>query len=559
MPRLTAAILILISISAFAQEELTPTGIEGLEKKSWVILDSSFTVRGERTISLSNEQLGGRDYNYVAFYVKEKLVAVDEIPPFQLQHDFGNFTQKVRVIAVGVQYRLDEKAMRAADTAVEVDAVPAASNDLNEHQFKLDDKQASAASEEELAAFSPDEDTVTIISPTRDIYAYGVITLKAEVEAPAGAVVRVDFTVDGELAGSADMEPYEIDFDFGRGFNARQVTATAVFSNGTTAEDRITTVPLEQSDFFVRSQLVTVEATVVDWRDRIITDLEKDDFKIWEDGEEQDITHFAVEQRPLRVAILLDASGSMAERDKMSRAVQSAQQFLNFLDPEKDKVALIAFTDVPNLISGFTSDFAAIKSVLNKIEPAGGTAISDTLGAAAGLLEEEIGRKAIVLVTDGIDQHSTLGVNDAVEMVRGTGAKIYSIGIYLDDYYQQQQQRQMNQPKTHRGKLPDLDPTDARKRDQTFKRGLDTREVLFEGLADATGGAAFFPETLRELPMMFERIANELRNSYAIGYVPTRQERNGEWRAIDLEVKRSGLTVKAKDGYYAKKQAQPSR
>jgi Ca-activated chloride channel family protein len=535
-----------LSSPLVAQDDLQPTGIEGLEKSSWVILDTDYTVKGDRIISVPEANLKGKEVNYVAFYVKNELVMVDEIPPYALEYNFGNFTQKVRIVAVAVQYRLQEPEKPKAES------VSTSGQDETEGlatSMDLDDGSSS----NEAESFIIDGSTVSILSPTSDIYAYGVMTIKAEVNAPVEAIVRVDFEVDDMIVGSVEEPPFETDHNFGRGFNEQTVEVIAYFNNGQRAQASMVTTPLEQSDFFVRSQLVTVEATVVDWRDRIVTDLTKDDFLLWEDGAEQEITHFSVEQRPLRVAILLDASGSMAERNKMTRAINAAQEFLSFLDPEKDKVALVAFTDVPNLMSGFTNDFVKIQKIMMAIQPNGGTAISDTLDASSELFEGEIGRKAIVLVTDGIDQHSTIDVGQAVEKIKAADAKVYSIGIYQDDYFEQQTQNNMTAPKTHRGKAPDLDPTDARKRDQTFKRGLDNRTVMFEGFADATGGAAFFPETLRELPIIFNRIAEELRNSYAIGYIPKNKERDGKWREINMEVNRSGLTVKAKSGYKASK------
>jgi len=547
MTRTIALILTLFSVTTLGQDDLQTTGVEGLEKRSWVLMDTSYTVRGERSIEVPQAKLEGKDINYVAFYVKNQLVFVDEIPPFSLTYNFGDFTQKARIVAVGVKYRYDLPQPAVAEVSEQVQVDTAESMVAVDGGESLGNLTGEDAAEQET--FTATGDEVSIVAPTSDQYTYGVATIGVEIMAPAEAITRVDFFVDGNLAGSVESAPWQLQHDFGRGFNEQTVRVVAFFSDGSTAEDEITTTPLEQSDFYVRSRLVTFEATVVDWRDRIITDLSQDDFRIWEDGAEQEITHFSVEERPIRVALVIDISSSMQEKDKMQRAITSAQQFLQFLNPEKDMAALILFNEQPYLISEFTNDFISIKNELDKVQPMGGTAISDTLAATVPLFKDQIGRKAIVLVTDGIDQHSNIGITEAVEQVRAANAKIYSVGIYLDSFEQRQLQENLKAPSTRRGKDPGVDPTDARKKDQAFTRGQDSRQLVFEGLADASGGAAFFPETLRQLPLIFQRIADELRNSYSIGYVPSNKDETGRWRDVDIEVNRSGLTVKAKDGY----------
>jgi Ca-activated chloride channel homolog len=397
------------------------------------------------------------------------------------------------------------------------------------------------------------DDAVRLVSPNADAYAYGVLPLKAEVDLPAEAVLRVDFLVDGRQVASVAAPPYEAEHDFGRGFDARVVEAVAILRDGREIRDRITTVPLENSDYYINTRLVTLDATVIDWRDRLVGDLKQDEFRVWEDGVEQEVTHFTVEERPIRVALLLDASGSMQYGNKMAMAVESAKQFLDYLKPEQDKAALIVFTDLVNKLSGFTNDFSRLKAMLDKVQAEGGTAINDTLDAVAPMFEEETGRKAIVLITDGLDEHSSTLIDDAIEKVRRAGVKVYSIGIFDNDYFNREMQEAIQPPSTTVTKAPDVDPTDARKKRRTFERGSDVRKIVFEGMADATGGAVFFPEKLSQLPVVFHRIADELRNMYALGYIPTNKTRDGKWRDIKVETTRGGLTVRTRRGYYAEK------
>lgn len=538
MKSVYAAILLLFAaLPIFAQDDLLPAGDDGLKKRSWVLMDTQMTVRGERLVEVSDSAIGDRVINYVAFYVKGALVAVDEIPPFKITWDFGPYTQKVRVIAIGVRYIAEEPV-----TAVVQPVDPVA-----------DTVTAKPETSDQTRATAPVEGAISIVAPTAEQYAYGILTIRAETDLPAEQILRVDFSVDGRPAGSAEAPPWEVDHDFGRGFEAQRIRAVALLRDGGQISAEMLTTPLEGSDFFINARLVTLEATVTDYRDRLVGDLRREEFRVFEDGTRQEISHFAVEERPIRVALLIDSSSSMAQRGKMTRAIQAAQGFLQYLKKGQDKAALIVFNNNVAQWSDFTDDFGELGMLIGRIKPEGGTAIVDALDQVAPLFEEETGRKAIVLLTDGVDEHSTTTVDEAIEKVRALGIKVYSIGIMDNDYFTREMQESYAERKPLQGKRPDVDPTDARKSDRTFTRGEKPGSILFEGLADETGGASFYPQKLEELPLMFARVADELRNMYSIGYIPTNKARDGKWREIEIETDRSGTNVRAKRGYYAEK------
>jgi VWFA-related protein len=527
----------------FAQDDLMPTGKEGLKKRSWVLLDTSITVRGERTIDVQPELYEGKSINYVAFYVKDRLIGIDEIPPFSITHDFGNYTQKAEVVAIGVKYLVEE---RVAESTTETTSAQTADSQVQ----SVTTTATSQATSIDVGQY---DGSVTLLSPTAEVYAFGLQQLIAEVNIPVDRILRVDFNVNDRLVGSVETPPYEMEYDFGRGFEASRVAVVVVMRSGGEVRDEVVTRPLEESDYYLRTRLVTLEATVIDWRDRLVGDLKADEFRVFEDGIEQKVSHFSVEERPIRVALLLDASGSMRHRGRMMMAVQSAKQFLDFLKPQQDKAALVIFTDRVTVASRFTNEFKRLKDILDQVEAEGGTAINDALDAVSGLFEDETGRKAIVLITDGYDEHSNVSISDAVEKVRRAGVKIFSIGIFEHDYFTEQMYEQTKEQRPHRGKVPDVDPTDARKKNRPFTKGQDTRTLVFEGLSDETGGASFFPKTLNELPQAFTRIADELRHMYSIGYAPTNTDLDGRWRKITVNTTRGGLTIRAKRGYYAEK------
>lgn len=544
MRKYIAAILLFLLVMPLAsQDNLLPTGKDGLSKRSWVLLNQSVTVRGERTIEVPDSVLGDRSFNYVAFYVQDELVAIDEIPPFKITHDFGKFTRKAKIVAIGVKYIVEAAQSPLASEP----GRPAQAQEVMPQQ-----EQAIEAAEESTT-FDVDKYYFRIISPPENQYAYGSQLIKVETDLDPEMVLRIDFSINERDIGSVAAPPYELEHDFGRGFNAIRVRATAVLKNGRQMEDMITTKPLEGSDYYIQTKLVTVDATVLDYKDRFIGGLEKKDFRIFEDGKEQQVTHFSLEERPIRVALLIDASGSMLEREKIKWAKTAAQQFLSLLNKEKDKAALIAFTDLVNPLSGFTNDFDKLSAIVSKIEPVGGTAINDALDAVVPLFEEENGRKAIVLLTDGQDQHSNIDISEAIERVKAAGIKVYCIGLFDNSYFTRQTQNRIAERQTLRGKTPDFDPTDARKKKQTFTRGADTRTTAFEGIADETGGAAYFPQKVQELPRIFKQVAEELRNMYTLGYIPGNKSTSGRWREIKVEVDRSGAIVRTKQGYYEDK------
>jgi Ca-activated chloride channel family protein len=524
-------ILVLLGMATLlvAQETLLPAGDSGLQKRSWILLQQEITVRGSKTIEIPGSSYEDKSLNYVAFFVDGELVVIDEIPPFSITHDFGNYTHKANVLAIGVKYLLPP----------EPEPLPQIAESTQQPETQ------------ELTISG--KTSISLLSPAADSFAGGEMLLRAAVNIASSQLQRVDFLVDGRLVGSAAAPPYQIEHNFGQGFDAHTITAVAMLSDGSSLEDSVRTMPVEKSDYYIRTSLVTVDATVVDWKDRLVGDLKREEFSLREDGVEQKITHFAIEERPIRVAILLDISNSMRARNRMNSAITAAQKLLVMLNKDKDKAALIAFNDQVHKLSGFTNDFMKLSSILAKLEPAGGTAINDTLDSISVLFDDEIGRKAVVLITDGHDEHSNVNIGTAVEKVRRAGVKIYSIGIFEYSRQEVQMQEAIAEKSTRRStKRPNVDPDDVRKSNRTYKRGSDTRTLVFEGLSDASGGTSFFPKKMEEMPIIMERIAQELRTMYTLGYSSSNKSSSNKWRRIRIGTKRSGLTVKAKEGYYTK-------
>ncbi len=271
---------------------------------------------------------------------------------------------------------------------------------------------------------------------------------------------------------------------------------------------------------------VQLYATVVDQKNRIVTDLNQASFTVLEDGVQQQITSFSRQDVPVSLGILIDNSGSM--RDKRSAVNQAALNLVRSSNP-KDEVFIVNYSDEPYLDQDFTANISLLREALEKVEARGGTAIYDTVIASAdhlvkGARQE---KKVLFLVTDGEDNESRDTLEEAVRHVQDeTGPTIYAIGILGDD------------------------------------RGKKRARRALERLAIETGGIAFFPKDISEVDAISKTVAHDIRSQYTIGYRPTRPQAMGGFRNVKVEARigKDRLLVRTKSGYFAgqrKAQNQP--
>jgi len=278
--------------------------------------------------------------------------------------------------------------------------------------------------------------------------------------------------------------------------------------------------PAPQSPFRVDVDLVLLHASVTDSNNRYVTGLSRGHFRLWEDKVEQQIDYFSTENVPLSVGIIFDTSGSM--ETKLDAARAAAATFLRTGDRD-DEYFLIEFSDTPRLGQDFTTDITKLQSRFLFTQARGSTSLYDALYLGLDRVTRGTnGRKALLLITDGQDNHSRYRLGDVKSFAREHDVAIYSIGIE--------------------------DGADAQ------IAGLSGRSVL-TGLADLSGGMAFFPRSLDALPAICEQIGFELKNQYVLGYRSHNPNNDGRWRKIRLKVNPpAGLapvTVRAKAGYYA--------
>lgn len=262
---------------------------------------------------------------------------------------------------------------------------------------------------------------------------------------------------------------------------------------------------------------VLLHATVIDDKQRLVTNLDKGAFTVLEDGKPQTIISFHHEDIPVAMGILIDNSGSM--REKRAKVNQAALNLVRASNPH-DEVFIVNFNDEYYLDQDFTNDLLKMKEALEKIDAKGGTALFDALVASSDHLKRNarLEKKVLFVVTDGEDNASSESLEQAVKQLQDENApSVYAIGILGDEEH----------PKRARRAL--------------------------EIIAQHTGGIAFFPKTLDDVDEISKTVAHDIRNQYTIGYKPTNPRATGGFRAVKVEARTKGrkMTVRTKSGYYA--------
>jgi Ca-activated chloride channel family protein len=269
--------------------------------------------------------------------------------------------------------------------------------------------------------------------------------------------------------------------------------------------------------------MVLVNVTVTDPFDRIVTGLDQNNFEVFDDKVEQKIASFSTEDAPISVGLIFDSSGSMS--DKIQKSKEAALQFFKTSNPQ-DEFMLVNFSDRPNLITGFTSKYEDIQDRLLFVKAGGRTALLDAIYLGLNEMKKATtNRRALLVISDGGDNHSRYTENDIKRAVRESDVQIYAVGIF--------------EPLASRGRTPE-------------EAGGPS---LLADLSEVSGGRMFSVEDANELPDIAEKISIELRNQYVIGYHPSNLVRDGRWRRIKVKLDPPRglppLQVYARTGYYA--------
>ncbi len=268
--------------------------------------------------------------------------------------------------------------------------------------------------------------------------------------------------------------------------------------------------------------LALVNVTITDPYNRLVTGLEEDNFRVFEDNVEQEITHFSSEDVPISIGVVLDLSGSMA--NKIDKSRMAALQFVKTANPQ-DEYFVVSFNEHAELSSPFTNSVEDIETRLMFTAARGRTALLDAI--YLGLSEMRGARnqkKAVLVISDGGDNHSRYSEHDIRNFVREADTQIYAIGLY--------------------------DPTGSRATPEEVNG-----PALLSEVTDMSGGRTFAVSNLNDLPDIAIKIGMELRNQYVLGYRPSNHARDGKWRKIKVKLRPPKglppLNVYSKSGYYS--------
>jgi VWFA-related protein len=283
----------------------------------------------------------------------------------------------------------------------------------------------------------------------------------------------------------------------------------------------------------VDTNLVSLNVSVLDTKLKsFIGALEQKDFKVFEDGHEESISYFAATNVPFDLVLLIDLSGSTADKRDLIR--KSTQRFIEAARPS-DRLAIVTFADTTEVVSPLTSDRAKLIEGARRIQGGGGTRLWDALKFT---LDQVVGpktfgrRRAIVLMTDGVDNAlgegagSEISFANLLEAVRKRDELI--IPIYLDT-------------ESDRGFLPDFG-----------KRMYENARKTLALLAEESGGLYYQARKIADLNGVYEQVINDLGKVYSLGYKPTNEKRDGSWRRVQIQMaNRPDLNARARPGYYA--------
>ena len=307
--------------------------------------------------------------------------------------------------------------------------------------------------------------------------------------------------------------------------------------------------------------LINVSATVTDRRGRFVADLERDDFRVYDDGALQTISHFSRERVPVSLGIVLDTSGSM-EGEKMRAARAALDRFLYDLLGPDDEVFLYRFSYRPRLVHGWTRDRDRLSRALGGIRPTGGTALYDAVAEAVSLAEEGRHRKkAVVIISDGNDTNSETDPQRLRRRLREADVLVYAIGIdgETPSLFGRGRRGPLPQPPVRvpfplpgGGGRPPFPGPVPWPRGRGPVAGDDGRVNVsaLRDLTDDSGGRTEIVRDPRDLEPATAGVADELSRQYFLGYVAPGHD-DGRWHAIEVEVDDPRLRVRARRGYVA--------
>ena len=269
--------------------------------------------------------------------------------------------------------------------------------------------------------------------------------------------------------------------------------------------------------------LALVNVTVTDPYNRLVTGLESDNFRVFEDNIEQELVTFSAEDVPISIGVIFDFSGSMS--NKVGKAREAAVQFFKTANPA-DEFFMVSFNERAELTSSFTNSVEDLQSRMMLTTAKGRTALLDAIYLGLSQMRgAHNAKRALLILSDGGDNHSRYNESDVKRLVKEADTQLYAIGIYDALGFRNRTPEELNGPS------------------------------LLSEVTEMTGGRVFSVEKLEELPDIASKIGMELRNQYVLGYRPSNKVHDARWRKIKIKLRAPKglppLNVYAKTGYYA--------
>lgn len=423
------------------------------------------------------DTLASGDVDKVRFLLDGRELMTRNRPPFNVEIDFGQFPRR--------------HILRAEAFGQEGEEVAFHEIELNSGRNRFD---------------------IRLLEPKRGERYERSLRARAEVDVPDGQEIeRVEFFLDEALVATLYQPPFVQPIALpSKQEEISYVRAVAYLPDGVSAED-VAFVNAPQYLDEIDVQFVELYTTVLDRDGRPMQSLEESDFKVLEDGVEQQIERFErVEGLPIHAGILIDTSGSM--RRSLGTVRQAALRFLEQAITPKDRAAVITFSKFPHLAVKLTNDMTKLGGGLAGLAPEGETALYDSLIFSLYYFTGIRGQRAILLLSDGQDESSQFSFEETLEYARRAGVTIYSIGLSL---------------------------------------GSGDARAKLDKLSQETGGRSFYINSVEELPEIYRLLQEELRSQYLVAYQSSNTSDSGDFRSVDLRVPgHPKAKVNAISGYY---------
>lgn len=360
------------------------------------------------------------------------------------------------------------------------------------------------------------------LTPDAGVGIYGPVEFSVHIETDE-VILAVEFFVDDVSVGFVTEPPYALVWDVGYENREHVLRAEARLEGGerVTARRRSGSFKVDDS---LEIELRQLYVNVMSEGQRL-QGLGRDDFRIFDGGEAEQIVTFEHGDIPMTAALLLDCSGSM-EGERFDAAMRGARTFVDRMAP-LDEAKVMLFSDRLLAATPFTRDREVLSGVLEEAEPVGGTAINDYLFAGLKMLDGRQGRRVVVLFTDGADLHSLLSMRDVLWKAQRSQAVIYWIFL--------------REPE-------DSGPPQFATALRGFEDNLEEYRLLRRAVAQSGGRIAEL-DGPDELEGAFAEIMSELRQQYVLGYYPSNAQGEGSWREVDVRVRGVGARVRTRLGY----------